>query len=178
VGWYYSHGTKNQTWKEFIFSRFDRPDHKIEQCSIKGSVAYLACRTTKPEMVYGLVLLLQTQDGLKGYKPIEEFAGPLDSDAPVSLIKRLSPTTSEWALEWRKRCIERARRPKIKEGDVIELPTEIEWMFCGKRHSARVFEAIRLPDVRGLVFKSADGGLVKLRNMKNREFRKLVKNGS
>lgn len=168
MGTYYTYGTKDKTWKEFIFSEINTEDHKILQCSIKGSVAYLACRIKTGE-VYGLVLLLTTDNGDKGYKPVEESMGPFECQAPKSLIAKLSPTDSEYALKWRQACLDFADKRKVKEGDEIKLPGAIGFSFCGRKYLADVFKVRRLSGIRGLVFESPEGGWVKLSRIDKRE---------
>ena len=46
------------------------------------------------------------------YKDISEDMGPCESKCPVSILKLLSPTDSEWANEWRARCQEYAEKQK------------------------------------------------------------------
>lgn len=173
MGTYYTTGSAKMTWKEFIFSEIETKAIKIEQCSIQGRVAYLACRCLITNEVFGLVLLLTTSNGDKGYKPLEENCGPLYYDAPKSLIQRLSPTSNEWATKWRTRCLEQASKPKIKEGDRVRFETPIRFRFGGRSCQATDFRAVRYPNVRGLVFESEDcGGLIRV-NTKNKNYQIL-----
>lgn len=168
MGTYYTCGTGDMTWKEFIFSEMNRPDHQILQCSIKGSVAYLACKVKTGE-VYGLVLQLKTGDGDKGYKPVEETMGPYETGAPKSLIAKLTPTDNEYANKWRQVCLENAAKRKVKVGDKIQLPSPISWRYSGGNYSDDTFEVIRMTGVRGLVFKSTKGGLIRLTGIDRRQ---------
>lgn len=40
------------------------------------------------------------------YKPMDEFVGPCESCCPKAILNLLSPTDEEWALDWRKRCLD------------------------------------------------------------------------
>ena len=43
------------------------------------------------------------------YKEIDETMGPCEDHCPIGIIKLLTPTTSEWANQWRDRCREYAK---------------------------------------------------------------------
>lgn len=45
-----------------------------------------------------------TKDGEIGAKHVTEFEGPYQIACPESILKLLSPTESEWAREWRRKC--------------------------------------------------------------------------
>jgi hypothetical protein len=169
MGTYYTNGTKNLTWKEFVYQEIDTPKNRIIQCSIKGRVAYLACEVAATGAVYGLVLLLTQYNGDKGYKPVEESMGPFETQAPISLINRLTPTNSDYANQWRELCRRNAAKRKVKVGDKIKLPAPISWNFGGSRYESDVFEVVKFPHVRGMICRCPKGGLVKLSRIDQRE---------
>lgn len=43
------------------------------------------------------------------YKEIDETMGPCEDHCPIGIINLLTPTTSEWANQWRDRCREYAK---------------------------------------------------------------------
>lgn len=104
---------------------------RILKSAMKGSTYYAALEHTDKKTntieVVGLVFL--TSSDLKngcnfGYKDMTESMGPGYYDCPLSIIKLLSPTTNEYAIEWRKKCIEQHKKPKswlkdLKTGDKI-----------------------------------------------------------
>lgn len=45
-----------------------------------------------------------------GYKDMDEFMGPYNYDCPDRILDLLSPTDSEWANEWRRKCRENNRK--------------------------------------------------------------------
>lgn len=59
-----------------------------------------------------------------GTKWLDEDMGPVESDCPKGILELLTPTDSEYALKWRKRCwdnIERREAVKrLKVGDTFE----------------------------------------------------------
>lgn len=49
-----------------------------------------------------------------GYKGMDETYGPCEADCPVSILRLLTETDNEYALEWRKRCLENAaKKPQL-----------------------------------------------------------------
>lgn len=46
------------------------------------------------------------------YKDMDETMGPCERSCPVSILKLLSPTDSEWANEWRTACYRKAEQKK------------------------------------------------------------------
>ena len=57
------------------------------------------------------------------YKDMSEDMGPAESKCPMGIIKLLSPTTHEYALAWRARCVENAKKKK----NGVEIGTMIEF---------------------------------------------------
>jgi hypothetical protein len=171
MGTYYTNGTKSTPWKKFIFDEIHRDDHQIVYYSKRGSTAYLACKYVTKEgktEVYALVLLCSQYGDSKGYKPVEESMGPFHCDAPKKLLDLLTPTDSEWANQWRARCLELAAKKKVKVGDKIRFNLPVTW--GGK--SETDFEVVKWPGIRGMVLESLSGkGLVRVtsRSIQNRE---------
>lgn len=90
--------------------------------------------------VFGAVFRTRRDYGGWGYRLDEETVGPAVAQAPISLISLLSPTTSTWANNWRRRCIENATRRSrgLSHGDVIRLPEDLEFGDGRKRSLFRV----------------------------------------
>lgn len=76
-----------------------------------------------------------------GYKMMDETVGPCDDNCPESILKLLSPTEDEYALDWRKRCMENAEKKKRRD-KLGKLPvgTHIRFQING-----RVFIAQKYP---------------------------------
>lgn len=58
-----------------------------------------------------------------GYKDMDESCGPNEANCPESILALLGPTTHEFALDWRRRCLavlERRKR-QVKHGDKVKL---------------------------------------------------------
>lgn len=171
MGTYYTNGTGGTPWKKFIFDEIESENNKIIYYTKRGSTAYLACKYVSQdgrEWVYALVLLCSQYRGSKGYKPVDEDMGPLEYEAPKKLIDLLTPTDSEYANYWRKKCLELAAKKKVKIGDKIRFTHPVTW--GGK--SETDFEVVKYPGIRGMVLDSLNGkGLVRVtsRSIQNRE---------
>lgn len=84
---------------------------------------------------------------------LSEHMGPCEADCPVAILDLLTPTDSQYALEWRARCREKlARRArKLADGDRIRLLEPItftdgnvaqEFVVC-KRGRSLVFRDLQ-----------------------------------
>ena len=86
----------------------------------------------KVQYVIALVCLVRwtpkAKDGyVFAYKDMEESMGPCEASCPERILKLLSPTTNEHALDWRQRCRERLQRRKrpITDGMRVRFPAPI-----------------------------------------------------
>lgn len=82
---------------------------------IAGEVFAIVCLVRwNPRDKEGLVL---------GYKDMEESMGPCEAECPARILDLLTPTESEYALDWRRRCAENLKRRArtIEDGDRIKL---------------------------------------------------------
>jgi hypothetical protein len=73
--------------------------------------------------VFAAVILTSRSGGEWCYKDMEEGMGPCEATAPKKLLDLLSSTTKDYALDWRKRCLESAtlKSRKVAHGDTIKL---------------------------------------------------------
>lgn len=97
------------------------PQLTVLKSVMKGSTYYAAIevkRNGEVEKVFGTTALtsVDNKDYYNfSYKDIDETMGPYTNECPISILDLLTPTESEWANEWRKRCRERhARTPLSK----------------------------------------------------------------
>jgi hypothetical protein len=136
MGWTYQHKEKGLPIKDFFINAFDYKNEdgssgKVVACSSKLGTSYLAYEVSKPDgerAVIGLVCLTAYDHNDYynfGYKDMSEEMGPNQCDCPEKILKMLTPTTNEYALEWRKNCQEtidkKKSAPKLKAGDIIEF---------------------------------------------------------
>lgn len=160
------YNTKNVSWKDFIYRQIEDDRFKIVHYSKVGSVAYLAIKKDN-SIVFGCVVWCFVDKGNKGYKLMEESTGPYYYDAPKVLLDKLTPTDSEYAIEWRRKCRDRAAARKVKVGDIIRFADPVRW---GNSNEETDFRIIRLTGVRGLVCDSISGkGLVRVSKIDDRE---------
>lgn len=87
--------------------------HKLLKSAVVGSTYYAAARSQRGH-VYGLIVITQIdrKTGEFYYKDMSEDMLPYYYDCPPSILKLLSPTTDESALEWRRLCREKAAQKK------------------------------------------------------------------
>lgn len=127
--------------REFGHEENERYIWDILKSSMVGSTWYGAIqRIDKVEntrTVYGEVIITSLKDGEFYYKEMSEDVGPYQYDCPVGILKLLSATDNEHALEWRRKCMMKRDRKKLekaffersKEFDVhhIEFTTDCKY---------------------------------------------------
>ena len=94
------------------------------------------------QRVFGVVFLtsVDNKDYFNfSYKDMDETCGPYKYDCPKSILDLLTPTESEYANEWRKKCYETLAKKKdpnalsnLPEGSVIKVVLP----FDTQRHKA------------------------------------------
>lgn len=104
---------------------------EILKSAMRGSVYYAAIRYTKTDgssYVFGCVCLTSVDNSDYfnfSYKSMSEDMGPHESKCPLSILSLLSPTESEFALAWRRRCRENAENKnslgRLPVGTMIEF---------------------------------------------------------
>ena len=143
MGWleyhagYYKNGKVDR--KTEIDSKYNWEDEscKVEvlKSSMVGSTYYAAVKsfdkTNRCERVTAVVCLTSTnnKDYFNfAYKSMDETMGPNQCDCPKGILNLLTPTESEWANEWRKKCYENLAKKKnpdalhnLPEGSVIKV---------------------------------------------------------
>lgn len=80
--------------------------------------------------VIGVVMLtyVRSKDRF-GYKLISETMGPNRCECPRSVLSKLTPTDSQWANDWRQKCLENISLPKLSS---LPIGTEIKFTYNGK----------------------------------------------
>lgn len=112
---------------------------EIVNSATKSNEWYAVCKFTAPgndPIYYGLVCIFRRskKNGEFAYKDMAETCGPNASRAPlriVDMLDKLNPIdpadmrqSAQWALQWRARCRENAKRkpaPKVKAGDIVKF---------------------------------------------------------
>ena len=100
----------------------EKVNSKVLKSSMVGSTYYAAVEQIRNgnREVFGAVFLTSGMDRRDPYfnfhyKDMSEDACPFSYQCPESILKLLSPTTSEGALEWRKKCYEYHDKRKNKK---------------------------------------------------------------
>ena len=120
MGWDYTHAT-HYTTKGTIDRKAEVDEHfnwssektavEVAKSCMVGSTYYAALRVTDKETgnieITAEVVLTHTDSREYfnfGMKAISEDMGPAEDRCPASILKLLSPTDSEYAINWRERC--------------------------------------------------------------------------
>lgn len=140
---------------------------EIVKSTMRGSVYYAAIRRTDKRNgeshVFGCVCLTSVDNSDYynfSYKDMSEDMGPCYYDCPLSILNLLSPTESEYALNWREKCREKAKNKnslgKLPIGAVIEYDWYGEKRRAVKRAPAFQFKTPwwYLPDLNRYIQKN------------------------
>lgn len=127
MGWtvlYRSNSPKNYAEEKKVIQELFQPADKFEivQMSKNGSVWYVACRMKQVEgqPVFATIIKTSTKNGEFGYKDMDETMHPYFYGAPISLIKKLTPTDNEHANAWRNKVRElHEKEAAIKASNVL-----------------------------------------------------------
>jgi len=129
MGWYSGHRPKGQSIREYLVAD-GLDDDKIVDMAVKNmTTAYIAYRTDEGEVVALVYMLHFTRDYFNTtYKPLDENMGPCDTDCPERILDLLTPTDSEYAVEWRAACRRAiALRRAVSKGTVVQFVKPIEF---------------------------------------------------
>lgn len=144
MGWGYDHKPRGLPIKEYFRKTWEETREKKEgvtvktkllECKVVEKVAYMAIEwleTGKDREVFAVVSLLDWWSHAKdhwnfGHKDIGETSGPCACLCPKEVFKHLTPTTSQYALKWRKKCQAYIDRAPLKEGHFILFNKPIEF---------------------------------------------------
>ncbi len=123
-------------WEEGL----NRGHYKVLKSCMKGSTYYAAIKQMVKRVendiyepiddgiVFGVVFLTSVDNKSYwenfAYKDMDETCGPYKYDCPKAIIDLLSPTDNEYALEWRRKCLENANKPKLSD---LPIGTKIKF---------------------------------------------------
>ena len=134
----------------YFMEGLNRGHYRVEKSTMVGSVYYAAVTSLKkyvgndryedlPEddqFTFAVVFLtiVDMKDYYNfSYKDMDESCGPFSYDCPESILKLLSPTDNEFALNWRKKCREHLQKRKTLKN--APIGTTIEFVFTGSGKS-------------------------------------------
>lgn len=139
--------------------------------------------TTGERSIVGIVCLVRynprDREGyIFGYKDMGESMGPCESECPQPILDLLTPTDSQYAIEWRARCRQNAaaqraiaRKPSPRPGQTIVFEQHV--LFCDGRTLDRFEVVANNPrSHRTALFRSTEtGGLYRITSVKRRTYR-------
>ena len=76
----------------------------IVKDALVDNVYYAAMKDSKTQEIWALIVLTDIDNGEFGYKDMSEDMYPYYFDCPIEILRLLSPTDCENAIEWRKHC--------------------------------------------------------------------------
>lgn len=122
----------------------------IDSACVGNRVWYAAAEIVEdgePQYVIALVCLVRWNPKARdryvfAYKEMEESMGPCEAGCPARILRLLSPTANEHALDWRRRCLVRLRlhARKIEDGMRLRFPRP---MAFGDGHSGTDFIVVK-----------------------------------
>jgi len=164
--------------REFNYEYEDGRYGRVTDCAIvRFRTAYIAYETGNSKgdkKVVGIVCLLNYCPKGRfnfGYKDMSEDMGPFMYECPERILRLLTPTDNEYALEWRRKCWEYIRsqksKPKLKKGLLIEFSSPIRFINGAEEKVFRVL------DLKRLIFEGPNGRRYKLNRtvLRNQDWR-------
>lgn len=148
MGWTGTSKAKGVSYDQFFDVEYGNESHHVwvGKGFAKNGVYYRAMKNTETGEIFAIIALVQNSRGQRDgtnffYKMMDETEGPYNYDCPARILDLLTPTTSEWANEWRKKCREHIERDKrLAIGSKIRFKNPVT--FTSGR-TASVFEIIR-----------------------------------
>jgi len=143
MGWLFMRSiAPRHTPREYLDAQFTHTSATMTRTVLRSAVVkmrtYYAAleilRPDQPREVVGIVGLIkyskrEREGYVFGYKDMSEDMGPCESECPVAILDLLTPTTNEYALDWRKRCRafaeQQCSKLPLRTGDRITFPEAI-----------------------------------------------------
>lgn len=119
--------------KDFLINEWERcGNFRVLDYSKKGNTVYMAVESFAKKDVFATVTLISFHDGEFYWKDMDESMGPCQYDCPQRILKKLTPTEYEYALDWRRHCWDlheknKSSARKYQHGDVLRFPREISF---------------------------------------------------
>jgi hypothetical protein len=127
MGWTTTHKPSHIGAKEYIELNcltWDSPthDYRVLDGGVKNFRTYYGAvektdRTTGERQVFAVIFMLQFYKNDYhnfGYKDMDESVGPYQAECPERILKLLTPTTSQYAQQWRDACWAKINAKKAK----------------------------------------------------------------
>lgn len=127
--------------------RDERKSVSVVKSAMVGSVYYAAVSVIEYDddrkficnSVMAAICLTKVKDGWFAYKAMDETMGPVEAKCPKNIVKLLTPTTDDYANEWRSRCLENKsdKLTRLPIGSVIRVQFNGEPIYLSKENVAR-----------------------------------------
>lgn len=104
MGWIGYFVNSNEINRKKECDKLFSKQYEVLESKMVGNVYYAAIRNKKTNEVTAEVILTEKRGREFFYKAMDETMCPSYYDCPKSILKLLTPTDFEWALEWRKKC--------------------------------------------------------------------------
>lgn len=171
MGWTETHWQRGTKVENFFKEAFEQDNEKrtvivLDAALVARTEAYAAVEVVNKETgekkVFAAVYLFRfCNSGYYNfaYKDMDETSGPCVVRCPLRIMKLLTPTDSEWALEWRKRVYAyheerkagKERRKKFKEGDTVVFTETVRFTNGASFKSLKVLSTKPLRFTDGVV---------------------------
>ena len=121
MGWDFHHEIAPYDRKQICRARVSG-NYEVIKDAMVGTTWYAAIKNKETGEVFASIVL--TKIDRNGYcnfgmKWIDEECGPYHHDCPASILDLLTPTTSQYAQEWRERCRAHIQEKKEAGEDVL-----------------------------------------------------------
>lgn len=97
---------------------YNGDNFEVLKSAMVGSTYYAAIRAKRSNEVFATVVLTHTNMSDYwnfSYKDMDETCGPCESKCPMSILKLLTETDSEYAKAWRQRCYDNLKKPSLSK---------------------------------------------------------------
>lgn len=123
MGWYYQSGQPSNIEQYFKDQWEQSGRHEVLDIElVKKKELYGAIKDKTTGEIFAIIYLIDLKNGDFGYKAMDETVHPYYYNCPERIFKLLSPTTSEYANQWRAK---QSRKYKTKKPSELERAKEI-----------------------------------------------------
>lgn len=169
MGWLFF--PKPASPKAYLDNQLNQGLNKVLRSAIVGRTEYYAAVQIPNGDVFAVICLLKYEPRAKdgrtfGYKDMDEACGPYVTRCPKQILVLLTPTTNQYALEWRERCKQYHRRQMIPSQSTLRFKHGLSFTDGVTEHEFVLFRMGR--KIRFL--RATDRALVRITGWAEREF--------
>lgn len=151
MGWTFTNKPNGMSFKDFFSDQFIYKNPKfgeVQDVAVKDFVAYIAIKrewgAVKDHPMFGQIhidmhevfaivcpIRMRSDYYNIGYKDMSEDMGPFYYDCPERILKQLTPTGYQYAIEWRNKCWEKINKrkntPRLSKDTIIKLNRPVKF---------------------------------------------------